>query len=72
MDWIFAGRESFIGSGNVDVPILLTQSVIAIDIDSPKKKSTWQRAGSCIQILDLDFASANGANANCQVFEITP
>lgn len=57
MDWVYVGQESFMGSQSVDISIPLTRSVIAIDIDSPQKKSTWHRAGSCIQIMDLDFAT---------------
>ena len=55
MDWLYAGKEFFTGAGSVDFSIPLTRSIILIDIDSPKKKSTWNRAGSFIQVIDLGF-----------------
>lgn len=56
-DWQYATSESFIGvSGAVDLSFVMSRNVIAIDIDSPQKKSSWNKAGDIIQLVDLELA----------------
>jgi hypothetical protein len=55
-DWLYAASETFSGVGNsIDLPFLLSSQVIAIDINSPQKKASWNKAGDIIQIIDLEL-----------------
>lgn len=55
-DWVLSGTETFIGVGNiVDLSFSLSSNIIIIDIDSPLKKPTWQKAGDIIQLIDISI-----------------
>jgi hypothetical protein len=54
-DWVYADGESFSGkSGSVDLSAILTRNVILVDIDSPQKKITWDKAGNILQLINVD------------------
>ena len=57
MDWRFLGKQSFSRVANsVEFTRSLSRNVIAIDVDSPQKKDTWNKAGNIIQVLPVpDF-----------------
>jgi hypothetical protein len=44
---------------NYQCPILLTQQVLAIYIDTPNKKPNWHRAGWCRQLVGTGLIDAN-------------
>lgn len=53
-DWQYRGSQSFSNvSGAVDISLILNQQVIVIDVASPQKKLSWNKAGDIIQIIDL-------------------
>jgi hypothetical protein len=55
-DWLYATSEPFSGVGSsVDLSFLFSSQVIAIDINSPQKKVSWNKAGDIIQIIDLEL-----------------
>ncbi len=56
-DWQYGTRESFSNVlGSVDLSFVLNQQVIAIDLDSPLKRASWNKAGDLLQIVDLELA----------------
>jgi hypothetical protein len=54
--WQYATSESFSNVlGSVDLNHLFSRQVIAIDVASPQKKATWDKAGNILQLIDLEM-----------------
>jgi hypothetical protein len=55
-EWQYGASESFSNvRGSVDLNFLFSRNVIALDVLSSQKKSSWSKAGDIIQIIDLEF-----------------
>lgn len=57
-DWIYVGKASYFGINDaVDLSFELSKQVILIDLDSPQKKPTWNKAGNILQVIDIDVVN---------------